>query len=102
MARTMTRFRRAAAYFFVLASSTACSSGGGRTPDAVGVAECDDYLAKVHQCATTDARVRAMESGYRAQRDAWKQMAQSNPNVVRDNCRQALESWKASGAACGP
>ena len=80
--------------FGVLLSVAAC---GGRTghADSVGIADCDDYIAKMQACAAHDPRVRATEPALRAQRDAWKQMAKSDRATAEANCKTALASLAA-------
>jgi hypothetical protein len=76
-----------------------CSGRTARS-DSIGVAECDEYLAKVQSCMTTDPRLKAMAPGYAAQRDAWKQMARTNAAGVKANCKAALEGFEKAMPAC--
>ncbi|HLK39863.1 MAG TPA: hypothetical protein VKU41_24070 [Polyangiaceae bacterium] len=89
----------------VLAALAACvvACGGKATAGAresVGIAECDEYLSKVQACATRDPRLQAMQLGYKAQRDAWKQMARGNTAAVKANCAEALDAFVKSAPEC--
>jgi hypothetical protein len=43
-----------------------------------------------------DTRLKAMEPGFKAQQDAWKQMARTNAATVQANCKTALQSLAAN------
>jgi hypothetical protein len=94
LGRHMERLR-----FAVLAFAlpfVACSGRGASTTGSVGVAECDEYVTKVNACMAKEPRMKAMEPGFRAQQDAWKQMAKNNAATVQANCKSALQSLPES------
>jgi hypothetical protein len=76
----------------VFAFPIACSGRSAGTSGSIGVAECDEYATKVNACMAKEPRLKAMEPGFRAQQDAWKQMAKTNATTVQANCKTALES----------
>jgi hypothetical protein len=43
-----------------------------------------------------EPRMKAMEPGFRAQQDAWKQMAKTNTATAQANCKSALQSLPES------
>lgn len=71
------------------------ASGG----DAIGVAECDDYLKKAEACtAKMPAEGKAAwESGIKTSRDAWKAAA-SGPgkDALKTSCKAALDGLNAN------
>jgi hypothetical protein len=83
-------FLRVAVLVFAL--PVACSGRSNATSGSIGVAECDEYVAKLNACMAKEPRMKAMEPGYRAQQDAWKQMAKTNAATVQSNCKSALQS----------
>jgi hypothetical protein len=105
------RHRRAAALIAVLVSSlflAGCRSrsavkGSATTgsPDGVGIAECDDYLAKYSRCV--DGKVPAdqrkvFEESLARMRAAWKTMA-ADPGArpgLGQSCSLALETARSS------
>jgi hypothetical protein len=76
----------------------ACGSGSKNA--TIGVTECDDYVAKIQACMAKDPRAKAMEAGFKAQRDAWKQMAATNRDTARANCTAALEALATALPTC--
>lgn len=80
-------------------TKTVASSG-----DKVGVAECDDYIAKYEACLTGKvpaASRAAFESSIAQMRQTWKQVA-ANPQAkaaLASGCKQAQEASKQSMAA---
>lgn len=69
--------------------------------DAIGVAECDDYLKKVDDCVTSKVPA-AARSQYTASIDAtrkqWRDLA-ANPQTrasLASACKQAVESARAA------
>jgi hypothetical protein len=77
----------------------ACGGRAARA-DSVGVAECDEYLAKVQACMASEPRIKAMAAGYAAQKDAWKQMARTNAADVKTNCKAALDGFERAMPGC--
>jgi hypothetical protein len=76
----------------LFALTAACSSHSSTTNASIGVADCDQYVSRMNACMAKDPRMKAMEPGFRAQQDAWKQMAKTNAATVQSNCKAALES----------
>jgi hypothetical protein len=89
----MTPFRFAV---LVFAMPLACSGRSTSATASIGVAECDEYIAKVNACMAKEPRMKAMEPGFKAQQDAWKQMAKTNAATVQTNCKTALQSLPQS------
>jgi hypothetical protein len=89
----------AAAAVLTALAAVACGGRASRS-DAVGLADCDEYLAKVQSCMSSDPRLQAMAPAYRAQRDAWKQMARTSPDAVKANCKAALEGFAQAMPGC--
>jgi hypothetical protein len=79
---------------------TAACSSRSASADAIGVKECDEYVAKVQSCLPRDPHMRAMEPAYKAQWDAWKQMVKTDRVAVEANCKAALESFRRSMPTC--
>lgn len=79
-----------------LAAGFGCSGRSTSATGSTGVAECDEYVTKMTACMAKEPRMKAMEPGFRAQQDAWKQMAKTNAATVQANCKTALESVKAN------
>jgi hypothetical protein len=71
---------------------SACSGKSSNATTSIGVSECDEYVTKMNACIAKSPQMKAMEPGFRAQQDAWKQMAPTNASTVRANCKIALES----------
>ena len=91
---------RAVAPFLVLTLALAgCKKEETATPtsDKVGVAECDEYLAKFAACipkAPSDDRP-AMEAGMKSSKAAWKAAAAASDqdkDVLRRQCKTMLDS----------
>jgi hypothetical protein len=80
----------------VFALPLACSGRSASTTGSTGVAECDDYVAKMNSCMAKEPRLKAMEPAIRAQQDAWKQMAKTKAATVQANCAAALQSLPQS------
>ena len=83
------------------ASTTAAAAG-----DKIGVAECDDYLAKVDNCITSKvpAAARAQYSvSIEQTRKSWRDLA-ANPQTrasLASACKQAVESARAAYKSYG-
>jgi len=84
------------------ATTTASTSG-----DKIGIAECDDFLAKYDSCTNkVPEMVRAQyENAGKQMRDQWKKLAE-NPQTkgsLAAACKQAVEqqaaAWKMYGCA---
>jgi hypothetical protein len=52
----------------------------------------------MNACMSKEPRLKAMEPGFHAQQDAWKQMARTNTATVQANCKTALASLNAMPA----
>ncbi len=75
-------------------------SGKAASGDSTGVNACDEYVARVQQCAAKDPRIQAMQAGYKAQRDAWVQEAHADVEQVRTQCVAALEAFAKAMPDC--
>ncbi|HJQ58081.1 MAG TPA: hypothetical protein VJ890_14325 [Vineibacter sp.] len=70
--------------------------------DVVGIAACDDFLAKYETCARDKmpaAQRSAIVDSINAMRSGWKQILTSSPQSRGDleaTCRQTMDSMKAS------
>ena len=82
--------------------TTAAVSG----ENAVGVPECDEYLAKYEKCVSEkvpEAARAQLKQSVETMRNSWKQAA-SNPvakSGLAQGCKQALETAKTSMGAYG-
>jgi hypothetical protein len=82
-------------------TSTASTSG-----DKIGVAECDDFIAKYEACVTGKvpaAGQAALKSSLDAWRKSWKDLA-ANPQTkgtLAAACKTSLDQAKASMSAYG-
>ncbi len=99
------------AWMIVLAASAALAGCGDKSSstagaDAIGVAACDDFLAKYAACVNDKipAQARpAFEQSLQATRDGWKQ-ALATPNgrdTLEAVCKQVKESTAAAVQAYG-
>ena len=82
-------------------SGTTSSSG-----DKIGVAECDDYIAKYESCLRdkVPAATRAqMENSFKQARDAWKKAAETPQGKasLAAACKQASDAAAAGMKAYG-
>lgn len=73
---------------------------------SVGVAECDDYLAKVSACLTDkvpEAQRAAFQTGLDQSRNAWAQAAATpqGKEALANACKMALDQSKAQYASFG-
>ncbi len=71
------------------------ASGG----DAIGVAECDDYLKKAEACTSKmPAEGKAgWESGIKTSREAWKAAASgAGKDALKTSCKAALDGLTAN------
>jgi len=78
-------------------STTKTSSSG----EKIGIAECDDFLAKYDECITKNvpAAQRAQyESSIKQWRDSWRQLAKNDmtKGTLAAACKQAMEQAKSS------
>jgi hypothetical protein len=84
-------------------TSPAASTAAG---DKIGVAECDDYLAKVDDCVTNKVPAAAREqyaASIKQTRDSWRGLA-ANPQTrssLAAACKQAVESARAAYKSYG-
>jgi hypothetical protein len=80
------------------ASGSAPIVGGG---GAIGIKECDDYLAKVNACLEKDREVREQnEQQVKAQTENWKAMAANNKEAATNACKTALENFALIFPTC--
>ncbi|HLL74546.1 MAG TPA: hypothetical protein VK421_04725 [Pyrinomonadaceae bacterium] len=88
------------------AATTPASSTTAATGDKIGVAECDDYLAKVDDCVTSKVPA-AARTQYTASieqtRKSWRDLA-ANPQTrasLASACKQAVETARAAYKSYG-
>ena len=88
------------------AATTPASSTTAATGDKIGVAECDDYLAKVDNCITSKVPA-AARTQYTASieqtRKSWRDLA-ANPQTrasLAAACKQAVETARAAYKSYG-
>jgi hypothetical protein len=90
-------------------SSTGTTSTAGTTSasgDKIGVAECDDYIAKYESCLrgkVPEAARATLESSLKTARETWKKSAE-NPQArasLAAACKQASDAAAASMKAYG-
>jgi len=80
------------------ATTTSSSTSSG---EKIGIAECDDFLAKYDDCVTKnvpEAQRAQYESSLKQWRDSWRQLAKNDmtKGTLAAACKQALESAKSS------
>lgn len=90
-------------------ANTATSNTAATTPSSgekIGVAECDDFLAKYESCVTgkVPAAARAQfESGMKQWRESWRKLA-DNPQTkgtLAGVCKTSMESARTSMKSYG-
>jgi hypothetical protein len=90
-------------------ANTAASNGAAATTapgEKIGVAECDDFLAKYEACVSgkVPAQARAQfESGMKQWRESWRKLA-ANPQTkttLAGVCKTSLEQTRTSMKAYG-
>jgi hypothetical protein len=69
--------------------------------EKIGIAECDDFLAKYDDCITKnvpEAQRAQYESSIKQWRDSWRQLAKNDmtKGTLAAACKQALEQAKSS------
>jgi len=92
-------------------NSVGTTSGGGSsttasTGDKIGIAECDDYIAKYEACVRgkmPEAARAASESALKTARDNWKKTAENAQSraTLAAACKQASDAAAASMKAYG-
>jgi hypothetical protein len=91
-------------------STTTTSTSTAATPtstgDKIGIAECDDYIAKVETCLNgkvPEAQRGVFKSSFETVRKQWKETA-ANPQAkeaLATGCKQALEAAKQAYSSFG-
>jgi hypothetical protein len=91
-------------------SATTTSTSTAATPtstgDKIGIAECDDYIAKVEACLNgkvPEAQRGVFKSSFETARKQWKETA-ANPQAkeaLATGCKQALEAAKQAYSSFG-
>ena len=96
-------------------STTSTSTSTAATPaaaaptsagDKIGIAECDDYIAKVEACINgkvPEAQRGVFKSSFETVRKQWKETA-ANPQAkeaLATGCKQALDAAKQAYASFG-
>jgi hypothetical protein len=90
-------------------STTGTTSTAGTTSasgDKIGVAECDDYIAKYESCLkgkVPEAARATLESSLKTAREAWKKSAENAQSraTLAAACKQASDAAAASMKAYG-
>ena len=82
-------------------STTTTTTTTTTSGEKIGIAECDDFLAKYDDCVTKnvpEAQRAQYESMLKQWRDSWRQLAKSEmtKGTLAAACKQALESAKSS------
>ena len=82
-------------------TTTTTSSSSTTSGEKIGIAECDDFLAKYDDCVTKNvpAAQRAQyESSLKQWRDSWRQLAKNEmtKGTLTAACKQAMEQAKSS------
>ncbi len=90
-----------------LAASTATGSSTGATPapapsgDAIGVADCDAYVAKVQACFARDPETKAArEATFRRLTTGWRRSLAANRAAVELSCKLAYKDLDVTMPAC--
>lgn len=83
------------------ATSTTTSSSSTTSGEKIGIAECDDFIAKYEDCVTKnvpEAQRAQYESSLKQWRESWRQLAKNDmtKGTLASACKQALESAKGS------
>lgn len=81
--------------------STTTKSSTTTSGEKIGIAECDDFLAKYDDCVTKnvpEAQRAQYESSLKQWRDSWRQLAKNDmtKGTLAAACKQALEQAKSS------
>jgi hypothetical protein len=82
-------------------ATTTTTSSSTTSGEKIGIAECDDFLAKYDDCVTKnvpEAQRAQYESSLKQWRDSWRQLAKNDMTrgTLAAACKQALESAKSS------
>ena len=82
-------------------AGAACTPSGPGAPAPIGIATCDDYVAKVDACLATHPALKpSFEPAFRARRDAWKQMALTDKASLTFQCKLALDTLASALPGC--
>lgn len=81
--------------------SSTTKSSTTTSGEKIGIAECDDFLAKYDDCVTKnvpEAQRAQYESSLKQWRDSWRQLAKNDmtKGTLAAACKQALEQAKSS------
>jgi hypothetical protein len=81
--------------------ATTTTSSSTTSGEKIGIAECDDFIAKYEDCVTKnvpEAQRSQYESSLKQWRDSWRQLAKNDmtKGTLAAACKQALESAKSS------
>ncbi|HEX3142492.1 MAG TPA: hypothetical protein VHQ64_00845 [Pyrinomonadaceae bacterium] len=87
-------------------TSTSGTTGTTSSGDKIGVAECDDYIAKYESCLrdkVPPASRAQMEASFKQARDAWKKAAETpqGKTSLAAACKQASDAAAAGMKAYG-
>jgi hypothetical protein len=105
MIKKMSALLMSGAFLMILAAG--CGKEEEKTAasgDAIGVAECDDYLKKVESCMgkmPAEGKA-AMESAMKTNRDAWKEAAKNTAgkDALKTGCKAALDAFTSANPTC--
>ncbi len=80
---------------------TTTTSSSTTSGEKIGIAECDDFLAKYEDCVNKnvpEAQRAQFESTMKQWRDSWRQLAKNEmtKGTLTAACKQAAESAKSS------
>jgi hypothetical protein len=80
---------------------TTTTSSSTTSGEKIGIAECDDFLAKYEDCVNKnvpEAQRAQFESTMKQWRDSWRQLAKNEmtKGTLTAACKQAAESTKSS------
>lgn len=82
-------------------ATTTTTSSSSTSGEKIGIAECDDFIAKYEDCITKnvpEAQKAQYESSLKQWRESWRQLAKNDmtKGTLAAACKQALESAKGS------
>lgn len=78
-------------------------AAGELTAGEVGVAECDDYIAKTKACLDTlpEAARSSSQAGLDMMVEQWKEAAKTNKDALASACKTAIDTNRAGMEAMG-
>lgn len=71
------------------------------TEGSIGIAPCDQYIAKIETCFTKDPATKAArEQRFNRMTEGWKKVSATNPDAVRFSCKTALDNLGTTMPTC--